>query len=204
MTTFAYIRISTDKQVCLNQRYEIENYAKSNGITIDKFVEEVISSRKPLKERALYKLLKKMKSNDVLITSEVSRLGRNILEIMSILKECLDKDCLIITLKENYRLGSDLQSKVLAFAFGLASEIERQLISQRTKECLKRLKEEGKHIGRPYGKGYRKLCKRHKKIMELLNKRVSKAEIARLMGCSWTTLHRYINECCNNNAQSME
>ena len=194
MTTFAYIRISTDKQLCLNQRYEIENYAKTNGITINKFVEEVISSRKPLKERALYKLLRKLKHGDVLIATEISRLGRNILEIMGILKECLDKDCLIITLKENYRLGSDLQSKVLAFAFGLASEIERQLISQRTKETLKRLKDEGKHIGRPYGKGYRKLCKRHKKIFELLEKKVSKAEIARLMGCSWSTLHRYINE----------
>lgn len=200
MTTYAYIRISTDKQLCLNQRYEIENYAKTNGITITKFVEEVISSRKPLKERGLYKLLKKLKRDDILIATEISRLGRNILEIMSILKECLDKGCLIITLKENYRLGSDLQSKVLAFAFGLASEIERQLISQRTKESLKRLKDEGKHIGRPFGKGYRKLCKRHKKIMELLNKKVSKAEIARLMGCSWTTLHRYIKEYCNNDA----
>ena len=204
MTTFAYIRISTDKQVCLNQRYEIENYVKTNGITIDKYVEEVISSRKPLKERALYKLLKKLKQGDVLIATEISRLGRNILEIMSILKECLDKDCLIITLKENYRLGSDLQSKVLAFAFGLASEIERQRIYQRTKECLKRLKAEGKHVGRPFGTGYRKLCRRHKKIMELLDKKVSKAEIARLMGCSWTTLHRYINEYCDNKAESIE
>ena len=117
------------------------------------------------------------------------------LEVMGILQTCLEKECEIITIKENYHLGADIQSKVLAFAFSLAAEIERQLISQRTKECLKRLKNEGKHLGRPYGFSYRKLQKKHKKILELLEKGVSKAEIARLMGCTWTTLHRYIQEC---------
>ena len=97
---------------------------------------------------------------------------------------------------EDYKLGADIQSKVLAFAYSLAAEIERQLISQRTKECLKRLKNEGKHLGRPYGFTYKKLKKKHNKIIDLLNKKVSKAEIARLMGCSWATLHRYIKECC--------
>ena len=70
----------------------------------------------------------------------------------------------IWTLKENFRLGADIQSKVLAFAFGLSAEIERQLISQRTKECLKRLKDEGEHLGRPFGFCYKKLHKKHKKI----------------------------------------
>ena len=97
-------------------------------------------------------------------------------------------------MKENYRLGADIQSKVLAFAFSLASEIERQLISDRTRESLKRVKAEGKHIGRPRGSTYRKLKKKHNKIKELLDKHVSKAEIARLLGCDWNTLHRYINE----------
>ena len=90
------------------------------------------------------------------------------------------------------RLGADIQSKVLAFAFSLASEIERQLISERTKNSLQRLKDEGKHLGRQYGFSYQKLQKKHNKIKELLDKNVSKAEIARLMGCTWVTLHRYI------------
>lgn len=145
-------------------------------------------------ERKLGKLLKKLKKGDILIATELSRLGRNLLEVMGILQNCLEKECQIWTLKENYRLGADIQSKVLAFAFSLASEIERQLISDRTRESLKRVKAEGKHIGRPRGSTYRKLAKKHNKIKELLDKHVSKAEIARLLGCDWNTLHRYIKE----------
>ena len=191
---YGYCRISTSHQTVLNQRHEIQTFADKNNIKIDKWVDEVISSRKHLDERKLGKILKKLKKGDVLIASELSRLGRNLLEVMGILQQCLEKDCQIWTLKENYRLGADIQSKVLAFAFGLASEIERQLISERTKNSLQRLKDEGKHLGRPYGFSYKKLQKRHDKIKELLDKNVSKSEIARLMGCTWQTLHRYIKD----------
>lgn len=109
---------------------------------------------------------------------------------MRILETCLNKNCQVWTIKENYRLGNDIQSKVLAFAFGLAAEIERNLISQRTKSSLANLKASGKHLGRPHGFSYQKLKSKHNKIIELLDKNVSKAEIARLMGCSWITLHR--------------
>ena len=119
-----------------------------------------------------------------MIASELSRLGRTFLEVMGILQTCLEKDCQIWTLKENYKLGADIQSKVLAFAFSLAAEIERQLISQRTKESLKRIKDEGKHLGRPFGFNYQKLDAKKGKIQELLDKQVSKAEIARLLNCS--------------------
>ena len=114
------------------------------------------------------------------------------MEVMGILQTCLEKDCQIWTLKENYRLGADIQSKVLAFAFSLASEIERQLISERTRLSLQRLKDEGRHLGRPFGFTYRKLEKEHNRIKSLLDKGVTKAEIARLLNCTWTTLHRYI------------
>ena len=191
---YGYCRISTSHQTVLNQRHEIQTFADKNNIKIDKWVDEVISSRKHLDERKLGKILKKLKKGDILIASELSRLGRNLLEVMGILQQCLEKDCQIWTLKENYRLGADIQSKVLAFAFGLASEIERQLISERTKNSLQRLKDEGKHLGRPYGLSYKKLQKRHDKIKELLDKNVSKSEIARLMGCTWQTLHRYIKD----------
>lgn len=192
---YAYIRVSTDHQNVENQQHEILTYTQNHNIKIDRWVSETISSRKPLTERKLGKLLKRLKKGDVLIATELSRLGRNLLEVMGILQHCLEKDCQIWTLKENYRLGSDIQSKVLAFAFSLASEIERQLISERTKNSLKRLKDEGKHLGRPHGFTYQKLKSKHNKIIELLDKNVSKAEIARLMGCSWITLHRYIKDC---------
>lgn len=189
---YAYIRVSTEQQTCANQRHEIELFADHNNIKIDCWTEEVISSRKNLQERKLSKILKHLKKGDILIATELSRLGRNMLEVMGILRLCLEKDCQIWTLKENYRLGADIQSKVLAFAFSLASEIERQLISERTKNSLQRLKDEGKHLGRPFGFKHNKLKRQHKKIKELVDKGVSKAEIARLMNCCWGTLDKYI------------
>lgn len=191
---YGYIRVSTEQQNLDNQKHKIETYCSQNQLTINKWIEEVTSSRKPLMERKLGRLLKKLKKNDILISTELSRLGRNLLEVMSILQRCLDKGCQIWTLKENYRLGADIQSKVLAFAFSLASEIERQLISERTKDSLQRLKDEGKKLRRPHGLSYQKLAKQHHKIKELLDKNVSKAEIARIMGCTWITLHRYIRK----------
>ena len=120
----AYIRCSKQTQNTSHQHHEIQEYAKANGIKIDKWIEEVISSRKPLSERKLGKLLNRLRDGDILIATEISRLGCNLLEVMSILQKSLKKDCKIWTLKENYRLGVDIQSKVLAFR--LASEVERQ------------------------------------------------------------------------------
>lgn len=189
---YAYIRVSTDHQHLENQKHEILTYAERHQIIIDKWFDETVSSRKPLRERRLGKLLRHLKKDDVLIATEISRLGRNLFEIMGILQNCLEQGCQIWTLKENYRLGADIQSKVLAFSFGLAAEIERKLISERTKNSLQRLKDEGKKLGRPYGTGYCKLQKNHHQIKELLDEHTSKAEIARIIGCSWVTLHRYI------------
>ncbi len=191
---YGYLRVSTDHQHIENQRHEILAFAKKNKLKIDRWIGEEISSKTPLGERKLGKLLKKLKKSDILIATELSRLGRNLLEIMSILQGCLEKNCQIWTLKENYRLGADIQSKVLAFAFSLAAEIERQLISERTKNSLKRLKDEGHKLGRPQGVLYRKLRKNHTKIKEMLNENYSKAEIARTMGCTWITMHRYIRD----------
>ena len=195
---YGYIRVSTEQQNTVNQKHEISTFAEKNELKIDKWVDETISSRKPLKERKLGSLIKKLKKGDILIASELSRLGRNLMEVMGILQKCLENECQVWTLKENYLLGADIQSKVLAFAFSLANEIERQLISDRTRESLKRVKAEGKHIGRPFGSTYRKLKRKHNKIKELLAKKVSKAEIARLLGCDWNTLNRYVKEHQND------
>ena len=150
MTTIGYIRVSSNKQTLEHQRFEIENFALKNNIKIDTWVEEKISSRKALKNRKLGELLDNLQENDVLISCEISRLGRSLLEVMRILETCLNKNCQVWTLKENYRLGNDIQSKVLAFAFGLAAEIERKLISDRTKSSLANIKAQGKKLGRPF------------------------------------------------------
>ncbi len=194
MKVIGYIRVSTDQQNCANQRYEITNYCQRQNWKVDEFVEETISSRKELRKRKLNKLLDKLDADTILITTEISRIGRNLMEVMGILQHCLEKGCKVITIKENFHLGSDIQSKFIACIFSLVAEMERQLISQRTKECLKRLKNEGKHLGRPHGFSYRKLQKKHKKIKKLLDRKVPKTQIAKLMGCTWTTLHRYIKE----------
>ena len=96
-------------------------------------------------------LLKKLKKDDILICSEISRLGRNLLQVMTILNFCMQKEIQVWTIKDNYRLGADIQSKVLAFAFSLSAEIERNLISQRTKEALSRIKASGRKLGRQFG-----------------------------------------------------
>lgn len=140
---YAYIRVSTDKQTVENQRFEIENYCRKRQIDVDQYIEETISGMKDVDKRKLGILLKKMKKDDTLIASEISRLGRRLLEVMSILDNLMKKKIRVITVKEGFELCDNLQSHVIAFAFSLASEIERSLISQRTKEALARKKSLG-------------------------------------------------------------
>ncbi len=194
MTTIGYIRVSSNKQTLEHQRFEIENFARHEGIKIDTWIEETISSRKALEKRKLGELLDNLQENDVLITCEISRLGRSLLEVMKILETCLNKNCQVWTLKENYRLGNDIQSKVLAFAFGLAAEIERQLISERTKSSLANIKAQGKKLGRPYNSQTKnlRLAKNQKQIQKLLAQGISKSKIAKLFGVERATLRKYL------------
>ena len=149
---YGYIRVSTDKQTVENQRFEIENYCKERNLLVASWIEETISGTKKVDERKLGKLLGKVKKGDIIICAELSRLGRNMFMIMSILNYCMENEIKVWTIKDGYKLGDDLTSKVLAFAFGLSAEIERNLISQRTKEALARKKAEGVQLGRPKGK----------------------------------------------------
>lgn len=151
MTVYGYIRVSTDKQTVENQRFEIERFAEMQALKIDDWVNETVSGVKEPEKRKLGRLLNRLKDGDILIASEISRLGRNMMQLMSILHFCLSTGAQVWTIKDNFRLGQDIQSKVLAFAFGLSAEIERNLISQRTKDALSRLRKEGKRLGRPKG-----------------------------------------------------
>ena len=193
---YGYIRVSTEHQNTSNQKFEINKFATSHNIQINQWVEETISSRKPLNKRKLGTLLKELKEGDILISTEISRLGRSLLEVMGILQYCLTQNCQIWTLKENYKLGSDIASKVLAFAFGLSAEIERQLISERTKMSLDKLKTQGKHLGRPFGAKSKslKLSKNTKKVKDLMAKGLPKAQIARLLGVDKLTLYRFLKK----------
>lgn len=190
---YGYIRVSTDHQTTENQRFEIQKFCEKQDLVIDCWIEETISATKDLNKRKLGRLIKRIKKDDLIIASELSRLGRNLLQIMSILHHCMDIGAKIWTIKDNYRLGSDITSKVLAFAFGLSAEIERNLISQRTKEALARVKSEGKHIGRPHGS--RNVCKlqgREKYITQKLTAGSSRHEIARRLRVHRDTLSKFI------------
>lgn len=190
---YGYIRVSTDKQTVENQRYEINQFCEKHLLVVDKWIEETISGTKEVRERKLGKLLKKMSEGDTLICSELSRLGRSLLMIMGVLNDCMNRDIKVWTIKDNYRLGNDISSKVLAFAFGLSAEIERNLISQRTKEALARKRAEGVILGRPKGrKSSRvKLTGMEKKIKGLLDKNVSYSAIARIVGVHRLTVSSF-------------
>jgi DNA invertase Pin-like site-specific DNA recombinase len=191
---YGYIRVSTDKQTVENQRYEIKEFCERKEIIVDRWIEETISGSKEVDDRQLGKLIRKMRKDDILICTELSRLGRNLLMIMGILNDCMKKQVQIWTIKDNYRLGDDISSKVLAFAFGLAAEIERNLISQRTKEALARKRAEGVILGRPKGRksAKKKLTGREKEIKEMLDAGVSYSAIARYFNVHRLTVSTFV------------
>lgn len=192
---YGYIRVSSDKQTVENQRFEINKFCIKQNIVIDDWIEETISGTKNYTKRQLGNLLKKVNKNDIIICSELSRLGRNLFMIMEILNICMIKKCRVWTIKDNYRLGDDIQSKVLAFAFGLSAEIERNLISQRTKEALARKKAEGVSLGHPRGFRYRlnpKCTNKHDYIVKELTNGTEKTKIAKSLKVSKTTFYRYL------------
>ena len=192
---YGYIRVSSDKQTVENQRFEIQRFCNQQGLHIDGWIEETISGTKNYTKRQLGRLLRKAKKGDIIICSELSRLGRNLYMIMEILSICMTKECKVWTIKDNYRLGDDIQSKVLAFAFGLSAEIERNLISQRTKEALAKKKADGVILGHPKGKqnSYLKLSNKDKQIRKLLMENKSYSAISRILKVHRITVSKYVN-----------
>ncbi|MDR7925102.1 master DNA invertase Mpi family serine-type recombinase [Latilactobacillus sakei subsp. sakei] len=193
---YGYIRVSTEKQTIENQKFEINEFCKVKDIVIEKWVSETISGTKKLNERKFGLLMKKLKKGDMVVVSEISRLGRNLMQIMGILNECMEKEAMVVTVKEGYELGNNINSKVLAFAFGLSAEIERNLISQRTKEALARKKSEGVVLGRPKGASRYKSLKLYPKreaIIEMISEGRSYSFIARTLRVHRITVSNFIS-----------
>ena len=190
-----YVRVSTGKQTVENQMYAIEDFCAHQNppIQIDDWIIETASGMKHFDKRKLGKKLQSVTSDDTTISTEITRLGRSLLMIFSIMAYCLGKGCGIWTIKEGWRLGDNLTSKVLAFAFGLAAEIERALISERTRDALARKRAEGIQLGRPKGAlgKHTKLTGKENVIQTLLDLGNSYASIARALKVDRSTLVRF-------------
>ena len=207
---YGYIRVSTDKQTVENQRYEIAKFAKLRGFKINGWIEETVSGTKAPDKRKLGELLKEVKDGDTIVCSEISRLGRSLYMIMDILSLCMNKGVTIMTIKDNFVLHDDIQTKVLAFAFGLSAEIERNLISQRTKEALEVKKKNGVVLGRPQGSLNKntRLTPHVDVIRTLIEQDNTYAEVARLFKVDRSTMKRFcaargINRPFNSNKKSL-
>ena len=191
---YGYIRVSTDRQTLENQRFEINHFCRKEQLCIDGWIQETISGTRSADKRQLGRLLARVHAGDLIICTELSRLGRSLFMVMNILNTCMEKGCRVWSIKEGYRLGDDLQSKVLAFAFGLSAEIERQLISARTREALERRRAEGVALGRPMGSvnAVHKLDDRRETVLALLEAGISRSEVARRLGVSRKTLYNWL------------
>jgi len=198
MKTVAYLRVSKDTQDVNNQRLAILQFAQMERIQVDGFMEVTVSSQKSVKERKIDMLLEQLFEGDTLIISELSRIGRSVGEIITIVDTLVKKRIRLLAVKEGIRLdGSpdceDIQTKVMITLFGLFAEIERKLISMRTREALATAKAAGKKLGRPKGiLGKSKLDNQREEIIRLLALSVPKATIARITGVDRSTIYHFI------------
>ena len=200
MSVYAYIRVSTEMQTCENQEFEINRYCAAKGIRIDKWVMESVSGTVELEKRQLGRMIRRMDKGDLIICTELSRLGRNMLMVMSILNICSEKGISIHTIKDNFDLSDSINSKIIAFAFALAAEIERNLISQRTKEALALRKKNGVMLGRPPGSSRKhdKFIREKDSIMKLIDGGYSLSYVAKVYKLHRNTLKKYLKEVKKN------
>jgi len=194
MKNIAYIRVSKNSQDTNNQKLAMHDYTHKHGIKIDKFFEYIVSSTKSSKDRGIDKLLEELKPNDKLIVSELSRLGRSVGQVIRFVDDLIKNKISFLAIKENIVLNGkqDIQSKVMITMFGLFAEIERDLISLRTKEALAAAKAKGKQLGRPKGSYKSKLDGKESEIRHYLKLGVSKASTARIMGISKTAFYSFL------------
>lgn len=190
MSTFAYVRVSTDMQTFENQVFEIRQWCSAHSLDIDRWVSESVSGTVSWEERRLGKVLKKMHRGDMLVCTEISRLGRSLLMVMAILNHCSSHGIRVSTIKDRFELSDNLNSKIIAFAFALASEIERNLISQRTREALAAKKASGAKLGRPKGSSekVKKICIDREAVERMIAEGMSLSAVAKRYGVHRNTL----------------
>ena len=197
MTVYGYLRVSTDKQDCDNQKIGVEDLARTRGLPIENWIiDDGVSGIKEPEKRKLGKLLKRIKSGDVIVCSELSRLGRRLFMVISILEHCMKIGAKVLTVKDGYELGDNVQSKILAFAFGLVAELEREMISKRTKEALQRRKMNGQAIGRMKGAKNKRhvLDGKEAQIRAELANGASVAEITKKHNVGKSTIYRLLSQ----------
>jgi DNA invertase Pin-like site-specific DNA recombinase len=195
MKTIAYVRVSTDAQDVTHQRLAVLEFARTERMVVDTFLEIQASSRHSLKVRQIEVLFDSLERGDTLIVSELSRLGRSVGEIITTVDRLVHHQIRVFALKEGLRLtgAQDLQSRVIVTLFGLFAEIERTLLSLRTKEALAAARAAGKRLGRPPGAlGKSKLDGKEQEIQTLLGLQVSKASIAKITGVDRSTLYHFM------------
>lgn len=192
--TFAYLRVSTQDQDLAKNRYDMLDLANREGLGQVEWIEEVVSGRVSWRKRKIAEILDQMQTGDTLLVSELSRLGRSMLECMEILSIALEKKIHVYAVKGNWRLDDSIQSKIVAMAFSMAAEIERDLISQRTKEALAARKKAGKTLGRPKGRGKSKLDAFRPEIEALLANGSKQSFIARRYGVTEATVSRWVKK----------
>ena len=190
---YGYIRVSTSCQTTENQKIQIKKYCKEKRLHNIVWYSETISGTKQPDKRELGKLLQDIKREDIIIVTEISRLGRSMMMIMNVLDYCLKKNVKVIAIKENFILDNSIACKALMFAFGLSAEIERTLISERTKAGLERARKRGKQIGRKSGeKPHRyKLSPYKTKIKQYIKEGRSINSMAKEFGVKWQTMKNY-------------
>lgn len=194
MANFGYLRVSTSDQCIENCKNDILRFANDRGIGTVTFIEEIVSGTVSWKKRRLCEILNSMNTGDNLIVSELSRLGRSMLECMEILSFALNKNVSVFAVRGNWKLDNSVQSKIIAMTFSIAAEIERDLISQRTKEALRVRKVQGMKLGRPEGPGKSKLDKHRLKIEVLLTNGSTQKFIAKKFRTTESNLHNWLKK----------
>lgn len=192
--TIAYLRVSTADQNIEKNKSDILHLANEKGLGKVEWVEEQASGRISWHKREVAQALEKLQSGDNLIVSELSRLGRSMLECMEILSIASQREINIYAVKGNWQLDQSIQSKILAMAFAMAAEIERDLISQRTKEALAAKKKAGMKLGRPKGSGTSKLDKHRPEIEALLETGSTQRYIASRFNTTESNLSRWMKK----------
>lgn len=193
MTNFAYLRVSRDTQDVANQKFGILDYCNENGISPISMIEDTESRKKPWNERGIGRILRDAAEGDLVLAAEISRLGGSPLQVLEILEEAARKKISVHIVKSRIVIDGSLQTTIIATILGLAAQIEREFISVRTREALSRRRAEGVQLGRPRGEAPRlKLDSQRDIIEEYVAKKVSRRSIARILGCSPSTLYAWL------------